>query len=757
MSSAIEQHDQAVPEAAGVLLEFAEEAAPRAPADEPQLAPWRILITDDDEEVHRATAFALRGLRIDGRPLELLHAFSAVEAETLLRNTRDVAVAMLDVVMETSDAGLRLVETIRETLGLRSMRIVLRTGQPGYAPELEVIRRYDINDYRTKSELSQTRLVTTLTAAARAYEQLETARATARGMDAVSRSANTMFRLHRSQDFARVVLDRLEEVLGQSIDALVAMEHSSAIPAEPGLQIVCARGRYAAFTACPTERTLDVELLRAIRRCTAARCSVFEASRFCLWLGSGARDAVVVVDHARPLREIERRLVEMFAASLAVGFENVDLIERLDFFAFFDALTHLPNRTRFITEVDQDLFAHQGGSRCLALADVVRFSEVNDALGHRCGDTLLVAVAKRLRQTLGAAVTLARVSGDTFGLYGPENAVAPAAINKAFEQAFFVHGHALTVQLRLGLVRVGECKGNAVELMRNASLALNQARRAGGGACCVFSAMMSEDVQSRVGMLHSLRAAIDFKRGLSLHYQPFFDAASGGLQGLEVLLRWRNDFGELLPPTRFIPLAERTGMIHELGMWVLEQALERFGIWLRQGWQLDLALNVSAVQLRSEDFVARLRKQIEFSDVDPRRLVFDLSEQISCEDPQMLGRQLQALRALGIRFALDDFGKGPGSLSQSSALPVDLLKIDPQFVAGVSESAAGRALPAATAELARLRGLGLLAKGVETAEQAAILREMGCGLMQGFHFARPLPLEQMELWLREYRQRLKAD
>ncbi|MDO6385160.1 EAL domain-containing protein [Uliginosibacterium sp. 31-12] len=753
MSSTLEQGDAIAQ--AGDMLEFVDEALAHPVKEGP--APWKILITDDDDEVHRATAFALRGFHIDERPLELLHAYSAREAEAMLREHPGVAVAMLDVVMETPDAGLRLVDTIRNELGMHSVRIVLRTGQPGYAPELEVIRRYDINDYRTKSELSQTRLITTLTAAVRAYEQIETVRAANRGMDAVSRAANTVFRLRSSVEFSRVLLERVEEILGEAADALVAMEHSSATPGEAGLHVVCGRGRYANLAGCAIERSVDVEMQRGIRRCLAAHTCVFEAGRFLLWLGNGGRDAVVVVDHPHPLRSLQQRLVEMFAASLGVGFENVDLIERLDFFAFYDPLTHLPNRTCFINEVDQDLLVRQGGSRCLALADVVRFSEINDALGYRCGDTLLVAVAKRLRSALGPGVTLARVSGDTFGIFGPENALDPALINKAFEQAFFVHGHALTVQLRIGLVRLAECKGNAVELMRNASLALNQARQAGGSAFSVFSAMMSDDVQTRVAMLHSLRAAIDFKRGLSLCWQPIVQAGSGELQGLEVLLRWRNDFGELVPPARFIPLAERTGMVHELGQWVLGQALERFGIWRRQGWRgLELTLNISSVQLRDERFVQRLRAQLEYSDVEADRLVLDLDESLAFEEPRLLQHQLRGLRELGVRLALDNFGCGRASLSQLGTFPVDRIKLDRNLLANFDETPEATALPAAIAELACKRKLVLMGEGVESAAQASMLETLGCSLLQGFHFARPMAAEQMDAWLRERRSNFDA-
>ncbi|KAF7598655.1 MAG: hypothetical protein CGU28_10265 [Candidatus Dactylopiibacterium carminicum] len=740
------------------LLRFAEERTDELSIAGPPVvsAPWRILITDDDEEVHRATTFALRGLTIDGRPLQLLHASSATEAEALLRAERGIAVVMLDVVMETEDAGLRLVSVIRDEIGLKSLRIVLRTGQPGYAPELDVIRRYDINDYRTKSELSQTRLVTTLTAAVRAWEQLETVAAANRGMNAVARSSNTIFRAREMEGFSRLLVERLESLLEESLSVLICVAASEISPQPPdSMSVVLSTGVYASRQGMLIDKGLDAELLRGIRRCAAVRACIFEPGRFFIWLGSGKREAVVVAELARPLRSVEQKLLEVFSASLAVSFENVDLIERLDFYAYHDPLTRLANRTRFLAEVDQDLFAHQGGSRCLAVADIVRFSDVNDALGHQCGDSLLTGVAKRLRATLGATVILARVSGDTFAVFGPENAIDPAGLQAAFQQPFFVHGHSLAVQLRIGLARVADCRGNAAELLRSATLALNRARQSEGGSFSLFSAQLSEDVQTRVSMLHNLRAAIDFKRGLSLHYQPVMDVESDRLWGVEALLRWRNDFGEQVAPRRFIPLAERTGMIHELGLWVLEQALERIAVWSRQfGQNLNVAINVSAVQLRAPDFVARLRCVLEFSDIVPERLVLDLNEAVCRESAEVMLHQLQSLRALGVKLAMDDFGTGTSSLRQLLELPLDMLKLDSGFVADVELSASLRAPAASVLSLARLRGLTAVAEGVETQGQARALREMGYRLMQGFHYAEPMPSEQFEHWLRA---RMPAD
>ncbi len=714
-------------------------------------SPWRILVADDDDDVHSATGFALAKVLINERPLELLHARSAAEAERMLRNESGIAVAMLDVVMETSDAGLRLVELIRDELRLDTMRIVLRTGQPGYAPELTVIQQYDINDYRTKSELNRTRLVTTLTAAVRAYEQLESERSASRAMDALARSSGTLVQCRDAQSFAMAALQRLGEVMGAALDAFVAMEGSPSATQEQGMHVQAASGRFAGKEGHRIDQSMDIELVRSVRRAMAARTSVFEPTRFTLWIGNGNRDAVVVVDHPESMRPLQRKLIGIFAETLSVVFENVDLIERLEFFAFRDPLTRLPNRTRFISDVDQDLFAHPEASRALLIADVLNFSGFNENLGLRCGDSLLGAIARRLRGLFGSSVVVARIGADAFAVYGPESSVQPATIHHAFEAPFFVHGHVVELRLHIGLVRVADCKGNAVELLRNASLALSAARRSGNGCARCFDEGMASALQQRTQLLHGLRAAVDFRRGLSLNYQPIVSGRDGRVLALEVLSRWRDESGSLVPPAVFIPLAEQSGLINELGRWVMEQSFDRLARLRRAGWpELGLVLNVSRVQLRSPDFATILATQLDISDLPAECITLDLAGDIAREKPEVLSRQFAALRALGVKLALDDFSALLESPSRFAEWPIHGAKFAMSALAAQPAEDAQLQFVEAFRQLARLHGLAFFAKGIEQAGQARQLAAIGCDGMQGYHFAKPMPGEALDAWMREY-------
>ena len=273
----------------------------------------------------------------------------------------------------------------------------------------------------------------------------------------------------------------------------------------------------------------------------------------------------------------------------------------------------------------------------------------------------------------------------------------------------------------------------------------------GGAASSVFSREMSDDVQSRVSLLHSLRAAIDFKRGLSVHYQPIVDVSNKRLAGLEALIRWRNDYGENIGPDRFIPLAERTGMIHELGWWVMESALDRLTAWRAQGHtDMYMAINISPVQFRSEDFSRRVRQLLAYADVPADKVVFEITESLCLEDFETVSQHFTDLRALGVRFAVDDFGTGYSSLSQLVRLPASVLKVDRSFVRTVDVSKEDCAIAATIVSLAHNRNLGVVAEGVETEAQRDTLLALGCTLMQGFYFGHPMPADELEAWMAAY-------
>ena len=716
-------------------------------------AAWRILVVDDDADVHSTTTFALKGVEMQGRPLAFLHAYTAEEARALLARETDIAVVLLDVVMERPDAGLQLVRQIREELGMIEVRIILRTGQPGYAPELDAIRGYDINDYRTKSELTRTKLYTAVAAAVRSYAQLRDLAASRAGLEQILGAGAQLMALHGVRDAARGVLRQLGALLGRPPAGVLCVRESG--HARPDtVRVVAGAGEHAALEGAELGAGRHGPMAQAALRALDAGRRTHGDGWLALHLrGKAGRDFVASMPLERPLGELECRLLDVFASVAAVSLENVELVTHLNQAAFRDQLTGLPNRTRLVELIDATLAGPQRDSATLALVDLDHFAETNDALGHHFGDLLLVAVGRRLASRLkggpGARVEVARIGADIFCVLGDAGAVQPAPIAALFREPFRIDGQDVQVSGTLGLVRLGEHDGNGADALKDADIALKRAKSQQRAGYFYFSRSMGVEIRERVRMMHALRSG--FRRGeLFLAYQPQVDLATSRPFGAEALLRWRLEDGRLVGPDRFIPIAEYSGLIVDIGEWVLRQALAEL-VRLRSGGHhaFTMSVNVSQVQFRHPHFVDMLRRALDDTGAPPEYVELEITESMAMEEPALLVEKLAQVKRTGVSIALDDFGTGFSSLSHLQRLQVDRLKIDRTFVTEITGSARGSSIAEMVIQLGRNLGLSVIAEGVEDERQAQILRSLGCPLAQGYLFARPLSPQALLAWLDE--------
>jgi len=733
------------------LIALVDDAGPGSEAAAPGPQAWNVLVIDDEREVHQATTFALSGFRVAGRPLNFIHAYSAREGRELLAAQPDVAVVLLDVVMETEDAGLKLVRVIRDELGRRATRIVLRTGQPGYAPELEVIQQYDINDYKTKSELTRTRLATTITSAIRSYDQICTVEASRAGLSRIVSAAADLFGCHGTPDFSAGVLLQLARLIGQPADGLVCAGGDAKGAHASEYAIMGAAGRYSPHVGRVIADLGDARVEAALRRALAARSLVVEPDHIVFALRSHAgRDVVVLAETHEALDATQRQLVEVFASNVAVGFENVSLFERLTDFAYVDQLSRLPNRNRFVALIDDQVKIRREGY-IAGILDLDNFSETNDALGHEVGDQLLGAVGARLRAALPDAVVVARVSGDSYGLFGPEPALDPARILGLFADPVAVSQYQLHLSATLGLARLEDCDGAGADALKNASLALKRAKARERGRAFYYRREIEIETRERVRLAHALRRSIDGQE-LMLYYQPQLDLRDGRTVGVEALLRWKAADGRFVPPDKFIPVAEQSGLIRPIGDWALRTACRQLKDWEAAGLTgLRVAVNVSLEQFRDDRFADKVGEVVAQQGIDPRLLELEITESMAMDEVDIVMATLERLSRIGVGVAIDDFGTGFSSLGYLQQLAVDRLKIDRRFVNEL-DAATGRASIAETiVKLGHNLGLEIIAEGVETESQAARLREMGCELAQGFLYQRPVDAKALLAWMREPR------
>jgi diguanylate cyclase (GGDEF)-like protein/PAS domain S-box-containing protein len=457
--------------------------------------------------------------------------------------------------------------------------------------------------------------------------------------------------------------------------------------------------------------------------------------------------------------EEEVTLLEELAADISFALDYSAKAARADYLAYYDPLTGLPNRTLFYDHLGQHLRTRGSEQAMVALVllDLERFRGVNETLGRKAGDKLLRKVAARLRAAMQSHELPTRVGANTFALVlrgaahaGELARAVEGLLRTCFDPPFEVNEQELRIAARAGIALFPGDGRDAEQLFRNAEAALAKAK-AGAERVGFYAPEMSARAAEALLLETRLRRALE--RGeLVLHYQPRVSLATGRITGYEALLRWQAPGEGLVPPARFIPLLEETGLILEAGRQVLARALGERRAWRARGLALPrVAVNVSPIQLARRDFVREVRAAIEAAGASARDLELEITEdQVMRELEATIGK-LRELREMDVEIAVDDFGTGYSSLNYIARLPVTTLKVDRSFIVAMTQGEGGRAIVATIVNLARSLGLRTVAEGVETGEQAALLRALGADDMQGYLFSPPLAPEEFEALLRRHR------
>lgn len=423
--------------------------------------------------------------------------------------------------------------------------------------------------------------------------------------------------------------------------------------------------------------------------------------------------------------------------------------EELTYLALHDSLTKLPNRLLLEDRLEQAVQAAQRDHRRFALMfmDLDGFKAVNDVYGHYAGDGLLTDVALRISHRIRSEDTFARLGGDEFVLLAsiddPADAAAMAEmLAKTIEEPFDVANHAVQVSTSIGIAIYPDNGTEPRDLLANADAAMYHAKALGRSNYCFFEASMNANVHEQMQMMQDLRMAVT--RGeLLLHYQPKFDAQTGFIVGAEALLRWKHPVHGLILPDRFIPLAERSGLIVPIGEWVLDEACRQMRVWRSAGhdnW--TIAVNLSAQQFGHVSLIDSVRSVLERHGLAPQCLTLEITESTAMRDVEASLAILLQLHEMGVRISIDDFGTGYSSLLYLKRLPATELKIDRGFVRDLAQGSEDASIVSAIVALGQTLNLRVVAEGVETAEQQTFLTQLGCSTLQGFLLGRPMAPEQ---------------
>jgi diguanylate cyclase (GGDEF)-like protein len=423
--------------------------------------------------------------------------------------------------------------------------------------------------------------------------------------------------------------------------------------------------------------------------------------------------------------------------------------EKLEQLALHDSLTNLPNRFSIQDHLNTTLAEAKRDSSCFTviMMDLDRFKEINDTLGHDCGDQLLVEVGLRLRDVLRPSDFIGRLGGDEFAIILPETdengaKLVTKKIQKVLEPFFYVAEMGFTIAASFGIATFPKHGMTVSTILKSADVAMYNAKNRKLGYC-VYNPGADSNTPDRLSLMGELRQAI-YENRLELYYQPKVDLKTSRIIGAEALIRWNHEERGFIPPDEFIPMAEQSGLIRPLTYWVIKSAIMQHEKWYQAGINIVVSVNLSMHNLHDADFISELEKMLEDTIVPNSSFEFEITESTIMSDPEYVVKVLAKLGSLNVSLAIDDFGTGYSSLSLLKKLPVHTLKIDKSFVMDMATDSDDKAIVHSIIEMAHTLGLDVIAEGVENGTVTKQLADLSCDQIQGYYISRPLPAAQVD-------------
>ena len=710
----------------------------------------KILSVEDDVDYQAALLLSLQTLNYGGREIELLSANSAQEAASVIAKHPDISLVLLDVVMEDDDSGLKLLRSVRHSLGNQLVRIILLTGQPGMMPLDDLMANYDIDDYWNKSELSHDHLQTIVLGNLRTWEHLYAMQQARHGLQMLIESSQRISSQLDLKSYTQSILNELARVFNLNKGGIVCIAHKHDESPEQAL-VFAAAGQFSAWANQFLGRvTPEAELLRIVQQSLSAQGHIIETPLSALYFSSDQvdqRDYVVVVKCEQPLTEFEIDLLQIFGENINAGFSNVALHNRLSELAYQDRVTGLHNKNWFLKQLDGLTSAERQNTKLLMLyVEDLSYSEV--LLGVQFGRTLMTHLAAHLKACFVKAIDVVLYERDTLLLLVYDNKdYQREELEHVLHPQLNIDGAVHTIDLTGTILKLSDLpphqSSSQVLGIAKSFLEQTKHRNVDFG---LFDSTEMEGMQERYELMKKMRCALADEQ-IFIHLQPKIDLDNGALQGFEVLVRWRDEEGNIIPPDRFVPLAETSGLIDKLDDYVTRRACEAIKTLRTLGIEVPLSVNVAGSEISRSDFVARFEATLKEMGISTKEIEIEVTETQLIEVMRTASGCLDRLGELGVRVSIDDFGAGYSSLSYLSMLNASVLKIDRQFIARMTQSSQDQQIVKMIIELGHLLKMEVIAEGIETEEQYQVLQQLGCDAGQGYFIGRPMPLEAVQEWL----------
>ncbi|NIY93106.1 EAL domain-containing protein [Vibrio diazotrophicus] len=710
---------------------------------------WKVLTVDDDKGYQQSLIYSLNDLEVNGRSVEVLSANSATEAAYILSQHNDIALILLDVVMEQDDAGLRLVETVRNVQGNSLVRIILLTGQPGFAPRKDVMLQYDINEYWNKSEVDHETLKSITVANFRSWQSMIELDKARMGLQLLVDASRKIASKYDANTFIQVVIKEIVGLFGGFGEpSLCVLRVDKAMNCEQAL-VVASSGVTGVEQGEPLPDEIKLKFVKLCRESIAEKNHKFQNNLSVLYF-SGDSDGsyyyLVLAETKQCLSDYHIRLLQVFSENISSGFMQIALVNQLSKLAYQDSDLNVKNKNWLLRELDvmnQDELSELE----MLVVELDDYDTHAISFDRQSLMALIGSVCQRLVDAFHTSSVVSRVGSDRFAiLHSRGFALTDDELISLSSLPHSVGEFQVRCTLTFARVELKQLANYPAQQILHMARSLLCSARDKKMQVVTYEPSYRESLIRDYQILGDLKSAIESKE-FYIVLQPKCDLKTGRAVGLEALLRWKKQ-ETTIPPNIFIPIAERSGLINKLDTIAAKLTFEALHRLEDAGYSLPTSINATVQDLTDPEYIALLLDLVRGENLNPDLIEVEITESQTMESYLEIKPILDHLHNAGIKISIDDFGTGYSSLSHISQLGVDTIKIDISFVRHLHEDMASQQVVDLVVSLAGLFDFSVVAEGVETDEQRNALLERGCTLGQGYLYARPMMVDELLVWLK---------
>ncbi len=723
-------------------------------ADEQELANtdlkvWKILTVEDDLDYQNALINSLKELKAkDGYKYELLAANSVPEAALALSMHQDIALIFIDVVMEEDDSGLRLVNTIREVIGNAEMRIVLLTGQPGFAPETDIMKMLDIDEYWNKSDISAQKLESIVNSNMRTWEYISQIKAAKQGLQLVLDASRSINSKHDMGSYSAAVLQEISNILKISDGGGILC--SSNIDNCSDAVILTTNGCFSGVKGQKIDGELLADMYQDFQLAIKEKRHVFSSQHSIFFFAATMNDAahyITIVKSDNPISEENEYLLKVFSENVSSGFTNISLLNRLTELAYTDVSLNLHNRNWLTREI-KNMNVHEQSKMRLIVFDIYQFDEKAFTFGHDFCKKVMGLVHKSIVDVFANYdPRIAIISNRTFGMLINTDFDITDDINCFHnKQKYVIESVKQFIDVRVLELKLSYALNLTPEkVISLAESSLNHTQLT-QAKYIQHTDDKTHAITRRYDLMARLRAAIGNKE-LKIALQPKICLTTLKPIGFEALARWQLADGRFVNPEEFIELAETAGLINELDSVIFEKVLQTINQLKSCGINLPIAFNASSYDLIEPAYFESIKSRMEEYGVAASMLELEVTETQAISNYTFIKEALSRFMALGIKVSIDDFGTGYSSLAHINEIPSNAIKIDRYFVSELEHNLNNQYMIKMIISLAKQFDFTTIAEGVENEFELQWLQKAGCEIAQGYYFSKPLFYDDLLLWL----------